>query len=166
MAERNSMLLLKTKRSFQEIMAGVFSTLVILPATKTGETRDASKARANDLAVTARIAGVGAFVIESAKGELFVMGSDNESQCVGFARKMLKESRIAEPWFILLYDDKGLLYLETADRQRKTGKLTDIGFVLPDGLIIEIVANYTPAQNNTALLFHRKLISIPESERL
>lgn len=146
------MLLLKTKRSFEEIMAGVFSTLIVLPTTKPGETRAESKARTNDLTVTARIAGLGVFVIESEQNELFVMCSDNESQAIGFARKMLTEGKLAEPWYILLYDDKGSLIVETTDRNQDTGKLTKTGFILPDGYVINITAVYIAAQRNTAML--------------
>lgn len=89
------MLLLKTKRSFQETLAGLFIPLVILPASKAGESREESKARANDLAVTARIAGLGVTVIEAASGDLFIMACDSEAQAVGFARRMLQESKIA-----------------------------------------------------------------------
>jgi hypothetical protein len=146
-------LLLKTKRSFQEIMAGVFTPLVILPASKAGESREESKARVNDLALAARMAGLGVTAIESTSGGLFVMASDNESQCVGFGRKLLTESKTAEPWFVLSMDGKGSsIVLETSDRNRKTGRLTPTGFVLPDDYSVEIAASYIPAQRNTAWL--------------
>src|ERR1700693_5856552 len=83
--EGDWMLLLKTKRNFQQVLACAFTPLVILPATKAGETRDEAKVRANDLAVRARIEGLGVTVTESTTGELFVFASDNESQAVGFA---------------------------------------------------------------------------------
>jgi hypothetical protein len=105
--------------------------------------------------VTGRIAGLGVTVIEAARGDLFVTACDSESQCVGFARKMLKESKLAEPWFVLLRGEKGPLLQESADRSRKTCTLTTTGFVLPDGRTVEIVASYQPAQNNTAMMYQR-----------
>ncbi|MGA2576373.1 MAG: hypothetical protein ABSH24_10155 [Bryobacteraceae bacterium] len=143
------MLLLKTERNFQKILACVFTPLVILPASKPGESRDESKARANDLAVTARTEGLGVTVVESRAGELLVFASDNESQAVGFARKILKESKAAEPWFLLLRDMTGPLVLEAIDGVREDCTLSETGFGVA-GRSFEIVCSYVPAQNNTA----------------
>jgi hypothetical protein len=148
------MLLLKSNRNFREVLQCAFTPLVILPASVPGETRDDSKARANDLTVTARIQGLGVTVVEGAKGELFVFASDNESQAVGFARKMLKESKLAEPWFLLLRSATGPLVLETADRSRVDCTLTESGFLMPDGRTVDITAAYVPASRNTAWLAH------------
>lgn len=144
------MLLLRTDHNWKQTLASVFTPLVILPATVPGESRDESKKRANELAVTARIAGLGVTVIESAHAELYVMASDNESQAVGFARKMLTEAKLAAPWFLLLRDEDGPLLRENSDRSREDCELTETGFVLPDGRAVEVVASYTPAQRNTA----------------
>jgi hypothetical protein len=148
------MLLLKTKRTFQEVLANAFTPLVILPASRPGETRDEGKARANDLAVTARIAGLGVTVVESTVGELFVLASSDESQTVGFARKMLRESKTGEPWFLFLRKEAGPLLKEMSDRTREDCTLTITGFGV-DGRTVEMVAAYVPAQNNTAMMHHR-----------
>jgi hypothetical protein len=146
-----NMLLLKRTEAFQNILASRFVPLVILPASAPGEALEQSKVRANDLAVDGRIAGLGITVVESRAGELFVLASDNESQAVGFARKFLRESKIAEPWFLLLRSGQRLC-LETADRVREDCPLAETGFVLPDGRTVEIVASFVPAQRNTAWL--------------
>jgi hypothetical protein len=146
------MLLLKAYRNFDQILKTVFIPLVILPATILGETREESRARADDIAVTARIEGLGVTVVESATGDLFILASDNESQAVGFARKLLRNSKIAEPWFLLLGDENGPLLFEAADRRRVECPLHRGDFALPDGRTFEIVAAYIPAQRNTAWL--------------
>jgi hypothetical protein len=148
------MLLIKSDRDFQEVLRCAFTPLAILPASLTGEARDASKARANDMAVDARIAGFGVTVSESKDGQLFVFVSSNESQVVGFVRKMLAESRTAEPWFHLLRAEKGPLLTENADRKREDCALTNSGFI-HDGHAVEIVASYIPAQRNTGWLHSR-----------
>jgi len=142
------MLLLKRDRDFQGVLNGAFTPLVILPASP-DEPRDTSKARANELAVDARIAGLGVTVVESKAAELFVLASDNESQAVGFARLQVEQSKTANPWFLLLRNKKGPLLLETVDRLREERPLTETGFVLPTHAV-EIVAAYVPAQRNTA----------------
>jgi hypothetical protein len=144
----------KTKRDFQEVLASSFTPLVVLPASKPGESREQGKARANDLAVTARIDGLGVTVVESTNGQLFVVASDKESQAVGFARRLVQESKSAEPWFVLLSDEKDLLLKENADRSRGACSLREAGFVLPNGRNVEIVAAYVPAQRNTAWGHH------------
>jgi len=121
------MLLLRTTETFQKVLVDRFVPLVILPASAPGESRDESKTRANDLAVDGRIAGLGITVVESKAGELFVLVSDNESQAVGFARKLLQESKLAEPWFLLLRNVQRLC-VETADRTREDCPLTETGF--------------------------------------
>jgi len=142
-------LLLKVNRTFQQVLAGAFFPLVILPASTPGGSRDHGKFRANDLAVSARIAGLGVTVVESKTGELFVMVSGNESQCVGFARKTLQELKTGEQWFLLLRDQNGPLLKEDSDRTREICTLTATGFTCPDQHV-EIVAAYVPAQRNTA----------------
>ena len=148
------MLLLKTDRNFKHVLASVSTPIVILPATVSGESQDESKKRANDLAVTARVAGLGVSVVESATGELYVMTSDNESQALGFGRRMLTEAKLAGAWFLLILDAKGPLLRENGDRDRERCTLTETGFVLPDGRAVEIVASYIPAQRNTAWGHH------------
>jgi hypothetical protein len=150
------MLLIKTKENFRQVLQSLFTPLVFLPASLPGEARAASKARANDMAVDARIAGFGVTVVESKDGELFVVASSNESQVVGLARKLLVESRTAEPWFLLLRTEKGpvtTLVKETADRTREECQLIKTGFTR-DRRAIEIVAAYYPVQNNTAWCHH------------
>lgn len=115
-----------------------------------GNLVDVTKARANDLAVDARIAGLGVTVVESKDGELFVLASDNESQAVGFARKQVQESRTAEQWFLLVRGEKGPILKETADRNREECTITETGFSYGPGRTAEIVAAYIPAQRNTA----------------
>lgn len=146
----NTMLLLKTDRHWKQVLANAFTPLIIFPATVPGETRDESKKRANDLVVTARIAGIGVTVVESTTGDLYVMASDNESQSTGFARKMLLEQKLAEPWFLLLRDEKGPLLKEDSNRLRESCELTETGFVLPDGQVVVITKAYAVAQRNTA----------------
>jgi hypothetical protein len=67
----------------------------------------------------ARITGLGITVVESKVGELFVLASDNESQAVGFARKMLQESNTGEQWFLLLRSENGPLLKEKPDHSRE-----------------------------------------------
>jgi hypothetical protein len=143
------MLLLKKDIGFKEVLTTVFTPLVVLPATVSGEPREASKQRANDLTVDARIAGLGVTIIESTTGELFVLASDNESQAVGFARKQIQEFKTGEQWFLLLLSEAGPILKETADRQRQKCTLTDTGFIVADHTT-EITAVYAPAQRNTA----------------
>jgi hypothetical protein len=152
------MLLIKTTENFRQVLKGMYTPLVFLPASAPGEAREEAKARAKGLALDARIAGYGVTVAESKDGELFVLVSSNESQVVGFARKLLAESRTAEAWFLLLRTEKGpvtvtTLVKETADRTREASVLTKTGLVL-GGRAVEIVASYDPAQNNTSYLHH------------
>jgi hypothetical protein len=148
-----NMLLLKRTETFRDVLASRFIPLVILPASAPGEPLEQSKQRANDLAVDGRIAGFGITVVESNAGEFFVLASSNESQVVGLGRQLLRESKIAEPWFLLLRNGQGLC-LESADRTREDCPLTETGFVLPGGPVVQIVALFVPAQNNTAWLHH------------
>ena len=146
------MLLGKTDRDFQGVLRVTFTPFVLLPASLPAEFREASKARARELAGDARSAGLGVTVVESEAGELFVLASDNESQAVGFARKMLADQKMAGDWFLFLPESVGPLSKENAERTRGVGTLTESGFVLPDGHAVEIVAAYVPVQNSTAYL--------------
>jgi hypothetical protein len=146
------MLLLKKKHTFREVLAGSFMPLVVLPAS--GKTREECKARANDLAVTAGIAGLGVTVVESKAGELFVLASSDESQTVGFARQMVREAKTGDPWFLFLRGETGPLLKEHPDRSRDECTLTQNGFTF-GGHSVHIVAAYEPAQNNTAMLHSR-----------
>jgi hypothetical protein len=74
-----------------------------------------------------------------------------ESQAIGFARKMLLESRLAEPWFLILRDEKGPLVRENGDRDRECRTLTSAEFVPPDGRAIEIVASYVPGTTQQSM---------------
>jgi len=78
------MLLIKTNENFRQVLQGMYTPLVVLPASSPDEARDASKVRAKGLALDARIAGFGVTVVESKDGELFVLVSSNESQVVGY----------------------------------------------------------------------------------
>jgi hypothetical protein len=136
------MLLLKTTRTFQEVLNQTLMPFVILPATT-------DKPRANDLVVTGRIEGHGMAVIEGRDGNLFVLAVNNAAHVIGFARRVTSESKTAADWFLLFSND--MLFRENSARNREDCTLTGTGFVLPDGGSFEYETIYDSASWFTAL---------------
>ncbi len=153
------MLLLKSSVIWKHVIEA--APMVVLPASGPEDCDQTNRKRANDLAVKARIAKCSVEVVEAESGEFFLVVRENESKIVGFARDLLKRGLIGEPWFLFRRLTTEPLLLEMLDRSRDLSKMTDTGFVLPDGREFQIDIIYYPAQFNTGLL-HSKGFDVGE----
>jgi hypothetical protein len=148
------MLLLKTDRSFRDILQSAGSSVAIIPASRPDVPDSANVQCANGIAVAARASAFGVTVIEgkwdgNLTRELFVVLVGNEAQVVGFARKAALEADAAANWFLFRRPGDDLV-CENADRSREACGVTDDGFTLADGHIFQFETAYIPAQFNTA----------------
>jgi hypothetical protein len=148
------MLLLKFASAFRDILADSAAPLVILSALRPDSQNTANLQRANDLAVAATTSGFGVTVLEGrydggTTREFFVVVAGNETQVVGFARRVIRDSDTVADWFLFRRQD-GELVREDGNRSREMCVVTDDGFTLADGRIFQFGTSYLPAQFNTA----------------
>lgn len=139
-----NMLLLKRDRSFAEVLNGVASPVVIIPAVSVNS--------ADAIAVAARTHGFGVTIIEGrwageSAQQLFVILVGNESQLLGAARRTIHETDSAANWFLLRRPGFYLL-VEDANRSRELCVLLDDRFTLPNGRTFQFGAAYTSASFN------------------
>jgi hypothetical protein len=160
------MLLIKADKYPRDILVGVISPFAIVPASRPDLPNTENVERANNLAVAARTNGFGVTVIEgqwagSDSRELFVFVVGNESQVVGFVRKMPFEADATANCFLFRRED-GVFVRENSDRSREACVMNDSGFTLPDGRKFQLVTAFTPAPYNTAWA-HSQGINVGES---
>ena len=149
------MVYMKSTATWKEFIETTPHCIVVLPASSPADTDEQNKRRANTIAVDARVEGHGVRFLLTVVGEFFVLVADNESQAIGFGRRVLRDAATGEPWFLLRRPESEVVAQETVDRSRKPALFTDRGFALPDGRRFVVTALFAPAQNNTALLHSR-----------
>lgn len=126
---------------------------VLIPVCSPDKTDFENLQRMDELAWESRSAGNGTIGVEGRwagrSGRVFLLLSRaGESHVVGFGRKMVREAKGAEDWF-LFRNQAGELLKENADRSREGCTLAGDGFTLPDGREFHFEKAYTPAQNAT-----------------
>jgi hypothetical protein len=140
------MLMLKAKTTLGEILEQAAFPFVLLPSP--------DKSTANEIAVDARIAGLGVTVLSGAYSQepgLFVMATSDAGQIVGFARKVVAEHKA--DWFVFYRPNDAVK--ENSDRSREKCSLDASGLNLPDGRQFVCDGVFRPAQYNTALMASR-----------
>lgn len=130
--------------TFSNFLDNAIFPVALIPASCTNSTEAEDQERADILAVTARIEGLGVVVLAGRMAgaqEFFVLATGDESQVVDFARK-------AADWFLLRLADTDDLLRENADRSREKCIIRETGFVLPDGRTFEFAKAYRPDHVN------------------